>query len=258
MGKPVVIIGVGIVFAAVAGFMTLGFLKNQKSEPQIVQLDTISVVVAADTIGRGEVVETDVLKLVDWPAGSVPEGAFVSLENAVGKLARAEIFADDVLTQAKFLDTKAPSVLSMLIPTGRRAISIKVNEVTGISGFVAPGSHVDILLTVPAEDDMPARTRVILQDTEVLAIAQSIEQRESRPIVVNTVTLNVSPRESETLTLASNEGSLHLVLRNDRDDRRVRSYGTSLLEVIGGVVQHAGTGSAVELIRGVERNSVTF
>jgi pilus assembly protein CpaB len=257
MGKPVVIIGVGVVFAAVAGFMTLSYLKNQKAEQIHVAVEKVSVVVAADTISRGQVVDQDVVKMVEWPADSVPDGAFVSLENALGKLARSEIFVDDVLTQAKFLDTKAPSVLSMLIPSGRRAISIKVNEVTGISGFVAPGSHVDILLTVPAEDESPARTRVILQDTEVLAIAQSIENRDSRPVIVNTVTLNVSPRQAEVVTLATNEGHLHLVLRNDRDYDKVWSGGTSIYEVMGGVTS-THIGAAVELIRGVERTNATF
>lgn len=257
MGKPVVIIGIGVVFAAVAGFMTLGYLKNQQAEPVKVEVAKISVAVAADTISRGQIVEKDHVKLVRWPADSVPEGAFTSVEAAVGKLARAEIFGNDVLTNAKFLDTKAPSVLSMLIPAGRRAISIKVNEVTGISGFVAPGSHVDVLLTVAAEDDEPARTRVILQDTEVLAIAQSIENRDSRPVVVNTVTLNVSPRQAEVVTLATNQGSLHLVMRNDRDDRTVWSGGTSIFEVMGGETAKR-VGSVVELIRGVERTHANF
>jgi len=257
MGKPVVIIGVGVVFAAVAGFMTLGFLKGQKSEPVQVGLDTVPIIVAADTISRGQVVEEGLVKMVDWPASSLPEGAFTTMEAAVGKLARTEIYADDVLTQAKFLDSKAPSVLSMLIPKGRRAMSIKVNEVTGISGFVAPGSRVDVLLTVVGDDEDPSRTRTVLQDTEVLAIAQTIEQRDSRPVVVNTVTVNVGPREAETLTLASNEGSLHLVLRNDRDQARVSSYGVSLAEIIGGKLS-SGFGPAVELIRGVERVNLNF
>jgi len=237
--------------------MTLGFLKDQTSEPTQAAADTVPVVVAADTISRGQVVEAELVKVVPWPTASVPEGAFRSLDEAVGKLARTEIYADDLLTTAKFLDTKAPSILSMLIPTGRRAISIKVNEVTGISGFVAPGSHVDVLLTVVGNEEMPAKTRIVLQDTEVLAIAQSIEQRDSRPVVVNTVTLNVTPREAETVTLASNEGSLHLVLRNDRDDAKLTSYGTSITEVIGNA-KRAGFGPAVELIRGVERVEMTF
>jgi pilus assembly protein CpaB len=259
MGKPVVIIGIGVLFAAIAGFMTLGFLKGQSGDTEVAARGTVPVVVAGDTISRGQLVEAELVKTIEWPIDSVPDGAFNSIEQVVGQLARSAIYVDDLLTQAKFLDTKAPSVLSMLIPKGRRAISIKVNEVTGISGFVAPGSRVDLLLTVAADGDlgMPSKTRIVLQDTEVLAIAQSIEQRDSRPIVVNTVTLNVSPREAETLTLASNEGSLHLVLRNDRDDATVASRGTTLEEIIGGKIT-TGPGVGVELIRGMERLDVRF
>jgi pilus assembly protein CpaB len=256
MGKPVIIIGVGVLFAAIAGFMTLGFLKGQTGGSDQVAVATVQVVVANDTIARGQIVEEGLIKVIDWPSGSVPEGAFLTREEAIGKLARTEIYRDDVLTQAKFLDTNAPSVLSMLVPTGRRAISIKVNEVTGISGFVAPGSHVDVLLTVVGDDSNPTKTRIVLQDTEVLAIAQSIEQRDSRPVVVNTVTMNVTPREAETLTLASNEGSLHLVLRNDRDEEQVTSLGTTLRDVLGG--RTVGVVPSVEVIRGVERKDIAY
>ncbi len=256
MSKPVVVIGVGVLFAAIAGFMTLGFLKGQIGSSDQASVATVELVVANETISRGQVVEEGLIKLVPWPSGSVPEGAFLTREEAVGKLARSEIYADDVLTQAKFLDTKSPSVLSMLVPAGRRAISIKVNEVTGISGFVAPGSHVDLLLTVVGDNENPTKTRIVLQDTEVLAIAQSIEQRDSRPVVVNTVTLNVTPREAETLTLASNEGALHLVLRNDRDQERVTSFGTTIREVLGG--RTVGVAPSVELIRGVDRTEIPY
>ncbi len=132
-----------------------------------------------------------------------------------------------------------------------------MNEVTGISGFVAPGSHVDVLLSVPAQQEEPPRTRIVLEDVEVLAIAQSIEQLDSRPTVVNTVTLNVSPREAEILTLASNEGSLHLALRNDSDQTKTYSAGVRLDQVIGENVGK-GSGPSVELIRGLERVTFSF
>jgi pilus assembly protein CpaB len=257
MKRPVVIIGIGVMFAAVAGFMTLGFLKRQGSAPEQAALDTRPVVVALQTIKRGEPVADTNVRVVDWPVESLPEGSFSTVEEVVGKLARSEIYQNDPLTAQKFLETKAPSILSMLIPEGRRAMSIKVNEVTGISGFVAPGSHVDILLAVSASQEEPARTRIVLEDVEVLAIAQSIEQMDSKPVVVNTVTLNVGPREAETLTLASNEGSLHLALRNDGDEQKVFSGGTTIDQIIG-VNVGRGDGPSVELIRGLERVTMTF
>ena len=257
MAKPVTIMVIGVVFAAFAGFMTLKFLRGQEATVEVEAVETREVVVATNTIPRGETVETDDLKVVRWPLESAPEDAFSTPEEAVGKLARSMIYPNDPLTNAKFVNSESPSILSMLIPKGHRAISIKVNEVTGISGFVAPGSHVDVLLTVPGADELPARTRIILQDVEILAIAQSVEQQDNKPIVVNTVTLEVSPKQAEVVTLASNEGNLHLVLRNDRDKRQVNSWGTSITEVFG-AKSNGIDGPAVELIRGDERISVTF
>ena len=256
MKRPIVIIGMGVAFAALAGFMTLGFLKQRSATEQPV-LATRPVVVALTNIKRGEAVQETNVKIVDWPAESIPEGSFGAVPEVIGKLARTEIYQNDPLTGQKFLETKAPSILSVLIPEGRRAMSIKVNEVTGISGFVAPGSHVDVLLSVAGDQAEPARTRIVLEDMEVLAIAQSIEQLDSKPVVVNTVTLNVGPRDAETLTLASNEGTLHLALRNDGDETKVFSGGTSIDQIIG-VNVGSGDGPTVELIRGLERVTMTF
>jgi pilus assembly protein CpaB len=256
MGKPIIPIALGLIFAGVAAFMTLGYLKGQ-DEPKKVAKTTQSVVVATEEIARGEIVTVEDVKTIEWPIDSVPQDAFLNTEQAVGQLARFRIYPNDLLTQNKLLDTKSPSVLSLLIPQGRRAMTIKVNEVTGIAGFIAPGSHVDVLMSVSGrKDEEPARTRTVLQDIEVLAIAQNIEQKDNKPVVVNTVTLNVTPRDAERLTLASHEGSLQLAMRNDRDVATVYSAGVSLDHIIGTAVP--GDGRSVELIRGVQRVNVSF
>lgn len=255
MGKPLIPITLGVVFAAVAAFMTLGYLKQASNKPAAPTFETASVVVATTAISRGDIVGTEAVKIVQWPKGAVPQGSFSSLEQAIGTVARTPIFENDPLTSHKVVDAGSKSVLAMLIPDGRRAISIKVNEVTGIAGFVAPSSRVDVLVTVPEKDENPARTRIVLQDIEVLAIAQAVEQRENKPVVVNTVTLNVLPNEAEALTLAANEGSLQLTLRNDKDQARVYTTGASLDRLIGGGT--AG-GAQVELIRGVNRQIQSF
>ncbi len=258
MSKPIIPIALGLVFAAVAAFMTLGVLSDQDKKPEKAKKTTTTIVVATSEISRGEVVELEHVKTIEWPKDTVPEGAFRNKEQAIGQLARHLIYANDPLTQEKLLDSNSPSVLALLIPAGRRAISIKVNEVTGISGFIAPGSHVDVLLSVGGrkDEEQGPRTRTVLQDVEVLAIAQNIEQKDNKPIVVNTVTLNVAPRDAERLTLASHEGSLQMVMRNDRDTARIYSAGVSLDHIIGTAV--AGDGRSVELIRGVSRMSVSF
>ena len=257
MGKPLVPIALGIVFAAIAAFMTLGYLKNASQAPVEVGMATEEVVVSTQDIERGEVLGVEHIKLVEWPKSAVPEGSFGTIEEAIGQIARVPVYANDPLTQAKVIDSRSRSILSMLIPPGRRAMSVKVNEVTGISGFIAPGSRIDVLLSVSGQGDEDPRTRIVLQDIEVLAIAQNVEQRDNKPTVVSTVTLNLRPREAEALTLASNEGSLQMVLRNDKDQGRVHTAGVSLEQVIGGA-SVTGSGPQVELIRGVEREMMTF
>jgi pilus assembly protein CpaB len=257
MGKPLIPITLGVVFAAVAAFMTLGYLKQASTKPAAPVFETETVVIATGPIMRGELLSAEKVKVIGWPKSSVPPGSYSSLEQAVGMIARTSIFENDPITEHKVVDANSKSVLSMLIPDGRRAISIKVNEVTGIAGFVAPSSRVDVLVTVPEKDEESARTRIVLQDIEVLAIAQAVEQRENKPVVVSTVTLNVLPSEAEALTLAANEGSLQLTMRNDRDQARVFTAGISLDNLVG--TSAPGTGGAqVELIRGVNRELQSF
>lgn len=257
MGKPLVPIALGILFAAIAAFMTLGYLKNASQAPVEVGMATADVVVSTQDIERGEVLAIEHIKVVEWPQNAVPEDSYGSIEQAVGQIARVPIYANDPITGTKVIDSGSRSILSMLIPPGRRAMSVKVNEVTGISGFVAPGSRIDVLLSVGSQGEEEPRTRIVLQDIEVLAIAQNVEQRDNKPTVVSTVTLNLRPREAEALTLAGNEGSLQLVLRNDKDQGRIHTTGVSLDQVIGGN-SVTGAGPQVELIRGVDREMMTF
>jgi len=257
MGKPLVPIALGIVFAAIAAFMTLGYLKNASQAPVEIGMATESVVVSTQDIDRGEVLNLEHIKVIDWPKSAVPQNVYGSIEEAVGQIARVPIYANDPITHSKVIDSGSRSILSMLIPPGRRAMSIKVNEVTGIAGFIAPGSRIDVLLSIGGHGDDDPRTRIVLQDIEVLAIAQNVEQRDSKPTVVSTVTLNLRPRESEALTLAGNEGSLQLVLRNDKDQGRIHTTGVSLEQVMGGN-SVTGAGPQVELIRGVDREMLTF
>ena len=255
MSKPLIPIVLGLAFAGLAAFMTLGYLKKASAPPpQQAGIKMADVVVASKEIARGELITPDHISVSKWPAKQVPEGAFATSEPALGKVARSAIFANDLITENKILDTKSRSILSVLIPDGRRAMTIKVNEVTGIAGFIAPGSHVDVLLTVSGNEEIPASTRTVLQDVEILAIAQNIEQLDSRPTVVNTVTLNVEPPQAETLTLAANEGSLQLVLRNDKDVAEVKTKGKNIKELIG-VQKAAAVGNQVELIRGGKRST---
>jgi pilus assembly protein CpaB len=141
-----------------------------------------------------------------------------------------------------------------------RAASLRVNEVTGISGFVSPGSKVDIIV-VMASQEQGKGAFTLLEDVEVLAIAQSMDQRETKPTVVNTVTVLVTPAQAERLMLAGNEGTLQLALRNFKDSDPGNTSGITVAQLSPGMppVEHSVVPmTEVEVIRGNERAVMRF
>ncbi len=256
LNRPKLIISAGAVLALAAGAMSAHQLRHREVA-KVEAPDTRRVVVAARAIARGEPIEPQAVKEVELPVVAAPSGAAESVAAVEGKLARTRIYPDDVLTQAKLLETYASSALSGLLPMGRRAISIKVNEVTGISGFVGPGSHVDVLLSVAATDSEPAQTVTVLQDAEVLAIDQATGLRDGQPVLVDAVTLNVTPKQAERLAVAVRSGRLQLTLRNDRDDENTWSSGVTLPEIAGASAPKT-SGTSIELIRAGQRTTVIF
>jgi len=255
MARPFVLVVAGVLFAALAGLMTFSWLDGQTGSLDAPVLQHRSVVVAAQTVGRGELVEPGHLKVVDWPAHAVPEGTYHDPGKLVGKVARVTIMANEPVTDARLSRNRSTSLLSMLVQPGRRAISVRVNEVTGISGFVAPNSRVDVLVTIGRREKLEARSKVILQDVRVLAIDQEVEQVDNKPVTVKTVTLDVTPRQAEILALAVHEGSLYFVLRNDKDGDGVATSGKTVSEVLGG---SSGNRHTVEVIRGSSVENYIF
>ena len=130
------------------------------------------VAVAASDVPRGQLIDADRVKVVDWPAHAVPEGAISDPGRIFGKVARIALLANEPITENKLAKNRSSSLLSMLLPKGRRAMSVKVNEVTGISGFIGSGSHVDVLMSVRERDDESAKSKIILQGFVVLVIDQ--------------------------------------------------------------------------------------
>ncbi len=253
MGKPSVLIGIGVAIAIGAFFMTYSYLSGQTDGVVEQKVEYRQVAVAALDVSRGELLDVDHIKVVDWPAHAVPEGAVSDPAALIGKLTRIGMIANEPITESKLAKNRSSSLLSMLVPQGHRAMSVKVNEVTGISGFVGPGSRVDVLMSVRERDNEPAKSKIILQGLEVLAVDQIIEQVDNKPVVVNTVTLDVTPSSAEVLTLAANEGSLHLALRNDLDKLDVFTGGRTIDQITSAF----GSGS-VEVIRGKKVQTVNF
>jgi len=198
------------------------------------RLETTQVVVASTQLHFGNKVRREHLRVVDWPTAAVPEGSFKSVDSILGKdevdpktgskKAREDrvvlrtIEINEPILKNKITGFGGRASLSTLIAPGMRATTIRVNDVTGVAGFVLPGDRVDILLTRdPSSDERRGKnlqTDVFLQNMKVLAIAQDANEDRSKPAVVKAVTLEVTPTQAQKLTLAQKLGSLSLALRH--------------------------------------------
>jgi pilus assembly protein CpaB len=229
--------GMGALLAAIVVFSAI---KKRESEVQRAMAHTVEIVVAADDISLGTKIEPNEMKLARWSRDSMPQGAFTDPQAVVGSFTRSAFLANEPIVANKlFTGETASGVMPLLIPAGMRAMSVPVDEVSDVAGFVTPHSRVDVLVAVagtgPGE---PSFSRIVLQNIEVLAVAQDIEHAKDQPVVVKVVTLLVTPADAEKLTLASREGLLRLAMRNYSDSKIVATSGIGLTDLLhsGGAV----------------------
>src|SRR5262249_5034205 len=186
-------------------YRQLASLRSEIETARQAPNSTVDVVVASDTIPLGTRIQSKWVKVVPWPRDIAPEGAIADPNAVIDSVARVTIEKNQPLTQSQLLTGNA-GLLPSMIPEGMRAMSVKVDDVTGVSGFITPNSRVDVLVAGAAgegEGNQEQRSKLILQNIKVLAIGRSIEQHEDKPVEVPTVTLLVSPDQAEKLTLAA-------------------------------------------------------
>ena len=177
------------------------------------------VVVAALDIPFGQKIEQAHVKIVDWPSGNTPKGAFADPLLLEGRIAKQSFLPGEVILEERVVEHLGGSTLASIVEPNKRAVTVRVNDVIGVAGFLLPGNRVDILTTRQAGNR--ARTETILQDVKVLAVDQTASTDKDRPVVVRAVTLELSPAESELLVKATSEGTLQLTLRNPLDSELV-------------------------------------
>jgi pilus assembly protein CpaB len=242
MRRPGNILLLAIVIGALAAALVYRYVRTQQEAMEAalraargtaISSTTLPVVVANETIPIGTTIEPGKVKVVGWPSDALPEGAIADPALASGHVARLTIEKNQPLTQGQFVDQTA-GLLPLLITEGMRGMSVKVDNVSGVSGFITPNSRVDVMIAVtPEGGEKEMRSKIVLQGVKVLATGMSIEQRDNKPVEVPTVTLLVSPQDAEKLTLATREGPVQLALRNYRDEETVTTPGASLAALLG-------------------------
>jgi pilus assembly protein CpaB len=173
-----------------------------------------AVVVAAMDIPYGTKVTGRHLRITDLPPENVPAGAFQDLEIIEGMVAKVEVSKGEVLLQSRFADHETGSTLAALVSKNMRAVTVRVDDVVGVAGFLLPGNRVDVLATKTDRRSNRATAETILRDIKVLAVDQTAATDTNEPIIVRAVTLELSPVQSENLLKAKEEGKIQLTLRN--------------------------------------------
>jgi pilus assembly protein CpaB len=219
--------------AMLASVMVYSALKRREAEVQQAMSHNVQVVVAAYDLPLGSKIEPGEVKMARWSADSMPEGVYNDPKQVLGSYVKNSFVANEPIVQAKlFTGDKTAGVMPLLIPFGMRAVSVPVDEVSDIAGFVLPHTRVDVLVSTAGEETKKAMSKIVLQNVEVLAVAQEVEQKKDEPVVVKVVTLLVSPQEAERLALASREGTLRLAMRNYSDNKIVLTSGTDVAQML--------------------------
>jgi pilus assembly protein CpaB len=213
---------------------------------------TQPVVVAAADLALGSELRTEDLAIVNFPVGQAPEGVFANRADVIGRGVIVSIVKNEPILNAKLASKEAGSGLPPVIPSGMRAVSVRVNEVIGVAGYVLPGTHVDVVVTAsPSSQPQDATSKVILSNVQVLAAGTRLEQDQDKgkPMQVTVVTLLVFPEQAERLALASTEGKIQLALRNPLDQGAPETPGVKPAGLLGAIRAAAPVRSASAGIR---------
>lgn len=208
----------------------------QQLPPPGESIPTQSVVVAATDLQIGAELRRDDLRVIQWPGNAAPQGTFSTVDELVGRGLVLPVIQNEPILPMKLASKEAGAGLPPVIPKGLRAVSVRVNEVIGVAGYVLPGTRVDVVATVNPTNQHPDITsRVILTNVQVLAAGTKIDRETdaNKPMPVTVVTLLVAPDEAERLTLASTEGKIQLALRNPLDQETPMTNGIKPAALMG-------------------------
>jgi len=195
------------------------------------RISSSTVLVASRDIDVGTRLTRDMLTRTDWPSGNLPLGAYQEYELLENRVLKSHLVRGEPVLDSKLAPIGTSGGLSGVVAEGKRAITVRVNDVVGVAGFALPGNYVDILVNAQDHNRKPF-SKIVLEQILVLAVAQDVGRDDTKPKVVTAVTLEVSPEEAETLDLARSIGSLSLALRNQVDHHQVETQGRRVQDLL--------------------------
>ena len=225
-----------IVAVLVGGLLSFTVYNYLRTRPvQVVKTPEKNIVVAAGKLQLGARLKDQDLKLVPWPATDLPTGYFEKKDDLIDRGVVQPMVENEPILESKLAPKGVGAGLPPIIPTGKRALSIRANEIIGVAGYVLPGTRVDVVLTGSPVGSNEPMTKIVLQNVEVVSAAQDIQKdAEGKPKTVTVVTLLATPEDIEKLTSASSQGQFQLALRNPLDGEEAKTRGIQLSQLMRG------------------------
>ena len=272
---PLILLLLALLSGGVAAYMASGWLqaRTQQARGPGLPVEMVQVVTAAKEIMPGTTLHAENIKTTAWPKDKLIPGAAMDAKAMEGRVARTRLYPGEVILEHRLAPKGTPGGLAAIIQDNTRAVTIKVDEASGVAGFIMPGNRVDVLLTLDQKKfgDDPI-TQIALQNLLVLGRGQDIDQKEGeKPKVVPTVTLQVTPAEAERLALAAKEGHITLALRGYTENDAIATAGVKASDLVRPAQKTEAAfetaiapatetpkKAGVEILRGTEREVVTF
>jgi pilus assembly protein CpaB len=223
--QSVIALGAAVLLGLFAVFLANTFLSANEQKAAVAPRGMAKVAVAAVPLNYGVEITSDKIRLADYPAASIPPGSFSSVAQLLAggkrRVALREISVNEPILTGKISGAGQGASIAALLPDGKRAAAVSINEVSGVAGFIRPNDSVDVFITrqVASGDREVQLTDVLLQNIRVIATDQDSKSADGKPAVAKTATLEVNPLEAQKLALAQQVGQLSLVLRKPGEDQ---------------------------------------
>lgn len=228
------VLAIAVIAGGSLAYGTYNYMQAPPAAPA--SMATQAVVVAAADLQIGTALKKDDLQVIQFPQGTAPEGSFSQPADILDRGLIVPVVKNEPILAAKLASKEAGAGLPPVIPEGMRAVSVRVNEVVGVAGYVLPGNRVDVVATAsPTDSRSDTTSKVVLTNVQVLTAGTRMEQsqEDTQPTQVTVVTLLVNPEQAERLALASTEGKIQLALRNPLDQGAPETPGIKTAGLMG-------------------------
>ena len=267
--RPLVFFGIALMLGLVTSFLVFSWLQNEKNKLMAAPLPLgkkVPVLVANADLAWGTKLTQEMMQVQELPSDALPEGYFSKQEDIKDRVLLADLRRNEMLLESKLAPIGTSGGVAAVTDVNKRAMSVKVDDVIGVAGFIKPADRVDVMVTIEPEAGKQghAVAKMILENVKVLAAGTQMERKgkDEEPKPVQVITVEVEVEEAEKLALASNQGKLRLALRNPLNSERVLTKGVQVGSLLNSYRPKSMTngegGVKVEIIKGDVRKEITF